>query len=96
MHSSRSHNRHSRVLPAQMGLDFIQTNQYISVLLEGDTYMESELFEKLEQKISDLLADYAAVKQEKQAMEAENKRLMEEREALKVRIDAIISKLEGV
>ncbi|WP_281185321.1 cell division protein ZapB [Trichlorobacter lovleyi] len=80
----------------QMGLDFIQENQYIIAPSEGDTVVEAELFEKLEEKISTLLSNYAALKEEKRMLAEENARLQQEREGLKGRIDSILSRLEGV
>jgi cell division protein ZapB len=96
MPSSRPHNRHSTELPLQMGLDFIQENQYIIAPSEGDCPVETELFEKLEEKISNLLTSYAALKDENRILVDENTRLRQEREGLKGRVDAILSKLEGV
>lgn len=96
MPSSRPHNRYSTELPLQMGLDFIQENQYIIGPLEGDGDVETELFEKLEEKISTLLSNYTALKEENRILADENTRLRQEREGLKGRVDAILSKLEGV
>ena len=58
--------------------------------------MESELFGALEKKVEALLAGYAALKQENVRLGEENRRLLEERNMFKVRIDAILEKLEGV
>jgi len=80
----------------QMGLDFIQENQYIIAPSEGVYPVETELFEKLEEKISNLLTNYAALKEENRILADENTRLRQEREGLKGRVDAILSKLEGV
>lgn len=96
MHSSRQHSRHRADLPAQMGLDFVQENQYIIAPFEGGYCMESELFEKLEEKINTLLGSYAALKEENRILAEENGKFQQEREELKGRIDSILSKLEGV
>ena len=80
----------------QMGLDFIKENQYIITSLEGDYSVETELFEKLEEKINSLLANYVSLKEENQRLADENARLHQEREGLKGRVDAILSKLEGI
>ncbi len=80
----------------QMPLDFVQENQYIKPPLQGVSRVSADLFEKLDNKISDLVARYSALKQEHQQLLEENKRLLQEREALKGRIDAILSRLEGV
>ena len=96
MHSSRPHSRHRAALSVQMGLDFVQENQYIIAPLEGDKPMESELFEKLEEKIGNLLGNYTALKEENRILVEENRRFQQEREELKGRIDSILGKLEGV
>lgn len=58
--------------------------------------MSAELFDKLENKISDLLARHGALKEENIRLTEENSRLQQEREGLKERIDAILSKLDGL
>lgn len=58
--------------------------------------MNSELFEALEEKIGSLISRYTALQQEHQQLMEENARLLQEREGLKGRVDAILSKLEGV
>lgn len=80
----------------QMPLDFVQENQYINPPLKGVIRVSADLFEKLENKISDLVSRHSALKQENQLLAEENKRLLQERESLKGRIDAILSRLEGV
>lgn len=80
----------------QMPLDFVQENQYINPPLQGVVRVSADLFEKLDNKISDLVARHNALKQEHQQLADENARLLQEREALKGRIDAILSRLEGV
>lgn len=80
----------------QMPLDFVQENQYINAPSEGVIRVSADLFEKLDNKISDLVVRHNAMKQENQMLAEENKRLRQEREALKGRIDAILSRLEGL
>lgn len=80
----------------QMPLDFIQENQYINPPFGGTVCMSADLLEKLDKKISDLVARHSALKEENQMLVEENKRLQHEREQLKGRVDAIISRLEGV
>jgi cell division protein ZapB len=58
--------------------------------------MNTELFETLEEKIGSLINRYAALQEEHQRVLAENAQLLQEREGLKGRVDAILSKLEGV
>lgn len=81
---------------SQMPLDFVQENQYINAPSRGVTSVNADLFEKLDNKISDLVARHTALKEENQMLIEENKRLQQEREELKGRIDAILSRLEGV
>lgn len=96
MRSSRPDKQRRTSLPVQMGLDFIEENQYIIAPFEGDAAVETNLFEKLEEKISDLLVRYADLKEENQMLAEENSRLQQDREGMKGRIDDILSKLEGV
>jgi cell division protein ZapB len=79
-----------------MGLDFIQEKHYFSAPLKGEPPVDSELFEKLENKINELLASYASIKEENQTLAEMNQRLQLEREGLKGRIDTILNKLENV
>lgn len=58
--------------------------------------MNTELFETLEEKIGSLINRYTALQEEHQRVVAEHARLLQEREGLKGRVDAILSKLEGV
>ncbi|HEX9023697.1 MAG TPA: cell division protein ZapB [Geobacteraceae bacterium] len=58
--------------------------------------METELLDVLEERIATLLADHKAVKLENQALQEENRRLLEERDGFKVRVDQILKKLEGI
>ncbi len=80
----------------QMPLDFVQENQYINAPLEGVASVSDDLFEKLDNKINELVVKHTALKEENQMLVEENKRLQQEREALKGRIDAILSRLEGI
>lgn len=80
----------------QMPLDFVQENQYINApLIEADQ-MQSELFEKLEKKISEIIEQYQLVKLENERLAGENARLMAEKDGIKGQVDAILSKLEGI
>ena len=58
--------------------------------------MDSELFSALEQRIETLLSGYVALKQENARLTEENRRFLSEREGLKGRIDAILSRIEAV
>ncbi len=96
MPSSKPPNHQMRAAAFQMGLDFVEENQYIIQPLEGDSVMNTELFETLEEKIGSLINRYTALQEEHQRVLAENAQLLQEREGLKGRVDAILSKLEGV
>lgn len=80
----------------QIGLDFVEENQYISAPLQGEYDVDAELFAKLEEKVSTLFAAYSALKEENQVLKDEISRMQENREGLKDRIDGILSKLEGL
>jgi len=65
--------------------------------------MSQELFQALDAKVSGLLEKYVSLKDENTllheevaSLEEENRRLQGEREEFKARVDAILSKLEGV
>lgn len=80
----------------QMPLDIVQENQYIITPSQGVDHMNTELFDKLETKISELLARHGALKDENNRLAEENNRLQQEREGLKERIDAILSKFDDL
>jgi cell division protein ZapB len=81
---------------AQLGLDFSVTSEYDCVPRKEIETMNHELFEILENKVSDLLEKYTALKDENSRLAEENHRLQSEREGLKSRVDAILGKLEGI
>jgi FtsZ-binding cell division protein ZapB len=58
--------------------------------------MDTELFTALEGRIESLLASFNSLKLECQSLRDENRRLLEERDAAKARIDLILKKLEGI
>ncbi len=58
--------------------------------------MDREIFDVLENRVEVLLRDYASLKQEIVNLREENQRLQREREEFKVRIDAVLVKLEGI
>ncbi len=58
--------------------------------------MTMDLFNTLEVRISRILEQHTALKQENLKFKAEIRRLHEERDELKARIDGIIRKLEGI
>jgi cell division protein ZapB len=58
--------------------------------------MDAELFSTLEEKVEAFLDAFAALKQENERLRGENRRLLEERNGFKARIDAILVKLEGI
>lgn len=58
--------------------------------------MDTKLLDTLEGRVATLLSEYNALKQENQSLKEENCRLSEERDGVKVRIDLILKKLEGI
>ncbi len=58
--------------------------------------MDVELFGRLEQKVEELLASYAVLKQENVRLHEENQRLIEARDGVRRRIDAVLEKLERI
>ena len=58
--------------------------------------MEAEQFSALEVKVEALINAYAELKHENMRLNEENRRLLEERDGFKGRIDAILKKLEGM
>ncbi len=54
------------------------------------------MLDALEERITNLLAGYSALKLENHALREENRRLAEERDDFKSRIDLILKKLEGI
>jgi|MudIll2142460700_1097286.scaffolds.fasta_scaffold208332_2 cell division protein ZapB len=58
--------------------------------------MDAELFDLLEKRLESLVLEYVSLKQEAARLKDDNQRLVMEREGFKVRIDAILKKLEGI
>ena len=81
---------------AQLGLDFSEASEYIPLPRKEIETMNHELLEALENKVSDLLGKYTALKDENSRLAEENHRLQSEREGLKSRVDSILGKLDGI
>ncbi len=58
--------------------------------------MDTEIFDALEKQVEGLINEFSSLKQEAALLREENQRLQKEREGFKVRIDAILKKLEGI
>jgi len=58
--------------------------------------MDAELFGRLEKKIEELLIAHTVLKQENVRLDEENRRLIEDRNVIRNRIDLILEKLEGI
>ena len=58
--------------------------------------MDAQLIGELEQRVVSLLDGYASLKQENVRLREENRQMVEEREMLKQRVDAILRKQEGI
>lgn len=96
MHFSRQHNRPEDTDSSQLGLDFVEEYQYITAPLKEVETMEAELFERLEEKINQLVSGTQQLKEENQNLRQELESLRHGREVMKGRIDNILSRLEGV
>ena len=58
--------------------------------------MDAQLIGELEQRVISLLDGYVSLKQENVRLREGNRQMVEEREMLKQRVDAILRKLEGI
>ena len=58
--------------------------------------MDNELFSVLERQVESLLERYTALQRENALLREENRRLLEERQGIKGRIDAVLAKIERV
>ena len=81
---------------AQLWLDFASSRGYNILLRKDIKTMNHELFETLDNKISELMEKYRALKDENGRLLEESERLRVEREAFKTRIDSILGKLDGI
>jgi len=80
----------------QLGLDFVSACGYNPIPRKEDISMNQELFEALDKKIGELLEKYAVLKDENMRLIEENQRFHTEREGIRLRVDAILGKLEGI
>ena len=80
----------------QLGLDFMSSSGYSVLSRKEDESMNHELFESLDNKIASLLEKYTALKDENARLLEENQRFQAEREGIRLRVDAILGKLEGI
>lgn len=80
----------------QLGLDFVCAASYSEPLRKETERMNQELIEVLEKKIGDVVEKYSALKEENARLNEEIERLSSDREGFKVRIDAILGKLDGI
>ncbi len=58
--------------------------------------MDNEVFDVLEKQVESLIMEFNSLKQEIVQVREDNQRLLAEREGFKVRVDAILKKLEGI
>ena len=58
--------------------------------------MDNELFSVLERQVENLLERYTELQRENALLREENRRLLEERQGIKGRIDAVLAKIERV
>ena len=76
----------------QLGLDFAKPSEYSTVPRKETYTMNQELFEILDNKVTDLVEKYTALREENSRITQENQQLRDEREGLKTRVDAILGK----
>ena len=81
---------------AQLGLDFTLASEYSTFPRKENHFMNHELFESLDNKVSDLLNKYQVLKDENVRLAEDNERFKAERETLRSRIDTILGKLDGI
>ena len=81
---------------AQLGLDFTSEPEYSEADLRGGELMNRELFESLDNRVTDLVNKYQALKKENIQLQEEIERYKTEKETVKSRIDVIIGKLDGI
>ena len=79
----------------QLGLDFTVAGGYNNFSRKESCAMDNELFAALEKKVDDLLGKYSNLKADNARLAEENQQLQSEREGFKLRVDAILGKLEG-
>jgi|GEM_PF-390144 len=81
---------------AQLGLDFTLAPEYSEAGLIGGELMNRELFESLDNRVTDLVSRYQALKKENIQLQEEIERYKAEKETVRSRIDVIIGKLDGI
>jgi FtsZ-binding cell division protein ZapB len=67
-----------------------------SILGLKGVFMDNDLLIALEARVEKLVSGYADLKRENESLHEEKKRLLEERSNFKLRLDAILNKLEGI
>jgi len=80
----------------QLGLDFVAATSYSVQPRKETEPMNQELIEVLEKKIGDIIEKYTALKEENAYLNEEIQRLSDDREGIKLRVDAILGKLDGI
>lgn len=80
----------------QLGLDFVYDASYSVPLRKETKNMNHELIEVLENKIGELVEKYTALKNENARLNEEMQQLSNDREGIRSRVDAILSKLDGI
>jgi len=80
----------------QLGLDFMAPPKYSVPPRKEIETMNQELIELLENRVSEIVEKYSALKAENARLNEEVLRFSTEREGLKSRVDAILGKLEGI
>ena len=58
--------------------------------------MDAEIIGMLEEKVEELLSTHAQLKRDYDKLSEENRKLIEDRDSIRKRIDTILVKLEGI
>ena len=80
----------------QLGLDFVPAASYSVPPRKEIEPMNQELIEILENKIGNIVEKYCALKEENARLNEEIQCLLDDREGIKSRVDAILGRLEGI
>jgi cell division protein ZapB len=81
---------------SQLGLDFVSAASYSVQPRKETEPMNQQLIEVLEKKINEIVEKYSSLKEENALLNEEIKRLSDDREGIKSRVDAILGKLDGI
>ena len=81
---------------SQLGLDFVPAASYSVPPRKERETMNQELIDVLEERVGTVLGKYNDLKEENAMLHEEIQRLINDREGIKSRVDAILGKLDGI